>query len=266
MGGATGGILSGAVRRAGLLLRGHSLGHSLGPPSAQVPGRTTIRLADRDVPVLVRRDARARRVKLRVVPRAEGVELVLPQRASLDEGLRFLRDKAGWVLARQAEQPARIPFIHGTVLPLRGDDHVVRHLPSSRGLVRAEEGAILVPGGAEFLARRLTDWLRREAARDLAAEAEAMGRLLGRLPASVAIRDTCSRWGSCTSAGRLSFSWRLLLAPPPVARYVVAHEVAHLRHMNHGPEFWATVARLDPGHAVARQWLRRNGALLHAYG
>jgi predicted metal-dependent hydrolase len=128
-----------------------------------------------------------------------------------------------------------------------------------------EGGVLCVPGGPEQLAPRVGAWLREVARQDCVAAAERHAARLRRSFGKITMRDTRSRWGSCTSAGDLMFSWRLVLAPPDVLDYVVAHEVAHLAEMNHSPRFWRQVERLCPDYAASRQWLRRNGAALQAF-
>ncbi len=139
-----------------------------------------------------------------------------------------------------------------------------------RGLVRleGEDGATIlsVAGEPSFLSRRVMDWLKREARRDLQAAVARHTEALGRKHTGLRVGDARSRWGSCTAAGVLTFSWRLVLAPSHVLDYLAAHEVAHLAEMNHGPDFWALVDRLDPRHRAARAWLKQHGAGLHAVG
>ena len=164
----------------------------------------------------------------------------------------------------------RSPLPRGGLVPLRGEPHRIAAAGGLRGLVRvgeqAGEAVLHVPGAEEHLARRLTDWLKREARQDLSRAVELHADALGHRHAGITLRDTRSRWGSCTSDGRLSFSWRLVLAPPFILDYVAAHEVAHLAEMNHGPQFWALCRRLAPRTEEARGWLRREGGRLHLYG
>ena len=138
--------------------------------------------------------------------------------------------------------------------------------PQARGVVWQEEGAIHVAGRAEHLARRIEDWLRREARREIERRARAKAELIGKRIAAITIRDPKSRWGSCSPRGQLSFSWRLILAPRHVLDYVVAHEVAHLKELNHGPRFWKLTAELTRDADGARAWLNEHGPLLHRYG
>lgn len=234
-------------------------------PSAP-PSEVTVDLGGREVCVAVRVNARARRISLRPDPESGGARLTLPRGVPLEDGLAFVRQKAAWLDNRLGHLPPRVPFAPGVVVPVLGDDHTVHHRPEARRGVWREAGAIHVSGAAEHLPRRLTDWFREEARRTIAPRAQAKAGEIGRSVTRVTIRDTRSRWASCSSRAALNFSWRLVMAPEPVLDYVVAHEVAHLVEMNHGPDFWAVVARLDPGHEAARRWLKRHGAALHRYG
>ena len=135
-----------------------------------------------------------------------------------------------------------------------------------RGGVWREDGGLLVSGYAEHVERRVRDFLKAEARREMSERAFAKARQIDRPIASLTLRDTRSRWGSCTPDGALSLSWRLVLAPLEVLDYVVAHEVAHLAHMNHGQRFWALTAKLTDQVEGPQRWLRDNGARLLRYG
>lgn len=218
------------------------------------------------IAVRVRRSRRARRLALRLSPRDDHAELVLPPRASLAEGRRFAELRSGWLERRLAQLPPRVAFADGAVVPVLGVPHRLRHQPGAAGRVRREGGEIVVPGARAGMERRVEAWLRRQARRELVARAGAAARRLGREACRVSVRDQATRWGSCSARGALSFSWRLILAPETVLDYVVAHEAAHLAEMNHGPRFWALVAELCPDADAARGWLRRHGARLRRYG
>lgn len=226
----------------------------------------TIDLGGRAVALRVRRSARARRLALRIAGHDDSVELVLPQRAREEDGLDFLRSRTGWVLDRLGRLPGRVPFADGCELPLGGVPHVVRHAPGRRLPVAVEDRTILVSGRAEHLPRRLGDWLRAEAKHRITPLAHAKAAVIGRTVGRITVRDQRSRWGSCARGGRLSFSWRLVLAPAAVLDYVVAHEVAHLEQPNHSPAFWRVVDRLTVDREACRAWLRRHGTQLHRYG
>jgi hypothetical protein len=209
---------------------------------------------------------RARRMSLRLDPTDGSVVLVLPTKVGLEQGLAFVHAHKDWLSRRLAAIPAAQPFVDGALVPLGGTPHRIRHVPARRGGVWIEEGEIHVTGGAEFLSRRLTDWLKGRAREACGARAEPMAQAIGHSYRSLRVTDTRSRWGSCTSRGDLSLSWRLVLAPPSVLDYVVAHEVAHLAEMNHSPAFWRVVGHLVANPAAARSWLKSHGAQLHCHG
>ncbi|MEN8196555.1 MAG: SprT family zinc-dependent metalloprotease [Pseudomonadota bacterium] len=223
-------------------------------------------IGGRSVPVTVRRSARARRISLRIDTATHTVILVLPKRATLEAGLRFAGEKTVWLQNRLAVLPAPVSFARGVSIPLRGAPHRIRHRPDSRAGVWLEDGEIHVSGAEAHLPRRLTDWLKAEARREITPRARDKAVVVDLPVARVSVREARSRWGSCSSAGNLSFSWRLILAPEIVLDYVVAHEVAHLVHMNHGEDFWALCATLTPRMEEAKTWLRRHGNQLHRYG
>lgn len=225
-----------------------------------------LHLGGRAVPVAVRRSALASRMSLRVDGMRDAVVLVLPDGVPLAEGLRFAVAQHDWIVGRLGALPPRVPFVAGADIPVLGTLHRIHHCPEARRGVWSEEGMLNVSGGAEHLPRRVRDWLRERARRELAARAHPMAAGLGRRIAGVVVRDQRSRWGSCTSDGRLAFSWRLVLAPEAVLQYVAAHEVAHLVELNHSPAFWRVVRRLMPDMAAPRHWLRLNGPSLHRYG
>ena len=218
-------------------------------------------------PALVewRRSARARRVSLRIDPRGGAVVVTLPPRTGRTAGVTLLMNHADWVSARLAALPGHIPFAHGALVPLHGIDHRIRHAPAQRG-VALSGGEILVGGDAAFLSRRVADFFRTEARRRFSDLVRGKAEKIAVVPRRVAVKDTRSRWGSCASNRNLGFSWRLVMAPPQVQDYVAAHEVAHLRHMNHSPRFWALVAELTPHTESAMAWLRSHGPRLLRIG
>lgn len=194
------------------------------------------------------------------------VQVVVPPGIPEREVHRFVGRHADWVHARIAALPPPLPFTAGASVPVLGIDHVIRHVPGLAGGTRHEDGAILVGGGPEHVARRVRDHLVATARGLLAGRARAKAGLIGARVAAVTVRDTRSRWGSCSAGGRLSFCWRLVLTPEAVLDYVVAHEVAHLKEMNHSDRFWTLCASLTPDVAAPRAWLKANGARLLRYG
>ena len=215
---------------------------------------------------------RARRISLRVDPINGRVILVRPPRVSDRTVMAFVADKADWIAGHLETLPPRIAFVDGATVPYRGVDHTLRLRPEARGGVWREGLEIIVTGRPEHASRRLRDWLKDEARSLLTPAVYAMAAALEVSVTRITVRDTRSRWGSCARDGKLAFSWRLILAPEDVLIYVAAHEVAHLKHMNHSPAFWRTVesllesTSLEGDWTLARKWLRRGGAALHRYG
>ena len=221
--------------------------------------------------VCVRRHRRARRYTLRIHSATREVILTMPPRGSLREAKAFAQKHGGWIAARLRRLPAAAPFADGIVLPLRGVEHRVAHRPGRRGTVWTEAGEggeplLCVAGDAPHVNRRIGDFLRREAHRELDAASRRAAETLGVSVKRISVRDQSSRWGSCSTTGVLSYSWRLILAPPYVLEYLTIHEVAHLIEMNHSPRFWRLVNRHCPEAARAKAWLDRHGADLHRYG
>ena len=219
------------------------------------------------VPVSIRVSPRARRVGLRIDVAGRKVELVLPRGVAASTGLRFLAAKRGWIAARLEALPQRVPFVEGAILPLLGVPHqVCREFDPAAPPVRIIDGEIWVRSDPLHLARRVRDHLVAVAEAEISPRAHRLAARIGREVARVSVRDTRSRWGSCSGQGNLSFSWRLIFAPEPVLEYVVAHEVAHLAEMNHGPRFWRLVESLTPNTAAPRAGLKRHRNQLLAYG
>lgn len=220
------------------------------------------------VPLEVQVNGRARNISLRVDERTGGLELVLPRFVPKAEGLAFIEEKSGWILSQLRDLPPRVPFVHGAVIPLLGTEHEIVHHDGARGTVWIDAGrrTINVAGASPHVARRVTDWLKAQARHEVSARAHRAATQLSKQIRKIQIRDTRSRWGSCSEDARLSFSWRLMLAPQHVLDYVVAHEVAHLVELNHSPRFWRLVDTLCPGCGPAKYWLKRHGATLHRFG
>lgn len=209
---------------------------------------------------------RARRIIIRLDHGKARIVVVLPSRATRDQGRRFALLNRGWIRDRLDLLPPAVPFRPGAVIPVFGVDHRVRHRPRSRGTVWREGNELHVAGRPEHLARRLEDWLKREAKREIERRARQKAEAINRRIAGITVRDPKSRWGSCSPRGHLSFSWRLILAPRAILDYVVAHEVAHLKELNHGPRFWKLTAELTRDVESARAWLQKHGPALHRFG
>ncbi len=232
--------------------------------------RLLLRIDGRPVPLQVRRSGRATRIQLRMDLRSGSPVLVLPRYASLERGFEFARDKRDWIGEQLALQPDSIPFEPGQVIPFHGRDHLILHRKRARGTGRAsiwrEPGAIYVTGDEEMVPSCVEAYLKFEARGEIHRRAHDKAAMIGKRIRRITLRDPKSRWGSCTSTGNLAFSWRLIMAPPLVYDYVIAHEIAHLTHMNHRPQFWRLVDELTGQADRARDWLREHGLRLHRYG
>lgn len=218
---------------------------------------------DPPVAVLLRRSARARRLSLRVSRLDGRVTLSLPPRASESAALAFLHEKESWIRANLADVPQDRVAALGVTIPFLGQDRIV--VAGTGRAARAEGDVLVVPSAAHMVGARLEAFLKLQAKTRLRAASDKYAQALGTNYGRLTIRDTRSRWGSCTSDGNLMYSWRLVMAPAPVLDYVAAHEVAHRLEMNHSNRFWAHVERVCPEYATHRDWLRTEGQGLHAW-
>lgn len=213
------------------------------------------------IAVVLKKSARARRFSLRISNVDGTVSLTMPKRAAKRDALAFAAAQEGWMRKHLDKQPDRITPVFGGTILIDGQP-----VPLLQGLGRTvvfSEGTLLVPGTEEQLAGKLRAYLKTLARDRLSQASERYAAMVGRKVSRITLRDTRSRWGSCTSDGNLMYSWRLVMAPRAVQDYVAAHEVCHLLEMNHSPAYWAHVAAIYPDYQAQRQWLRNNGAQLH---
>lgn len=225
--------------------------------------RELLKIDGRAVELNVRLNPRARRLIVKVHPTTGEVMVIAPSKRALDRAVEFARGESDWIAKQLAQVPARVVLAPGAHIPFRGTDHLI--LKSESGPVSVEPGIIRIGGHAEHAPRRILDFLKKQAKREVEQKSFDYGAKLGIKPKRITVRDTASRWGSCSSTRSLSFSWRLILAPTFVLDYVVAHEVAHMKEMNHGENFWRIVASLIGNVAPAQAWLRQHGSALHRY-
>ena len=221
-----------------------------------------------EVPCIVhwRRSAKARRVSLKISPREAAVIVTLPPRAHRRAGMALLNEHAAWVTQRLAAMETPPALAPGAQVFVGDVLHTIIHAPERRGGLAVEGGCLMVSGGLEFLPRRVMDFLRAEAARRINLAIPPHAEALGVRPRAVRLKDTQTRWGSCAANGTIAFSWRLVMAPDWVLDYVVAHELAHLRELNHSPRFWALVEARTPHRDAATAWLKANAARLLRVG
>lgn len=214
--------------------------------------------------VRLARNKRARRLTLRMDPTGPDAILTLPPRVPIREAESFLLRHAKWLEKASERQPEFVVVGAGTRLPVHG--RIVQIcVEAGRRAPPRLIGDELILKGDRAIGPRIAAWLKQEARARLAERAHHHAEALGREITALSLRDTRSRWGSCSSTGALSFSWRLAMSPPAVQDYVAAHEAAHLVEMNHSDRFWAVVERRVPDWKTHRNWLRSEGRHLHAY-
>ena len=216
------------------------------------------------IEVILRRARGLRRMSLRVSGLDQRVTLSVPYSLSQKQALAFLSEKEGWLRTALAKAPSRAVVGIGSVLPYRG--RLVR-VQGHGGRLQLQGDVLEVPPDPDGTRTgpRVAAFLREQARAALVQASDHYATRLGRTPRAISLRDTRSRWGSCTADGRLMYSWRLIMAPPEVLDYVAAHECAHLAHMDHSPAYWACVGSLMPDYAPRRAWLKANGAGLHGF-
>lgn len=231
----------------------------------------TLRIRGKSVPVKVRLNPRARRLIVKVHPSTGEVAVIAPSKRSVSRALDFARQEGDWIADHLSRVPEPVYLRPGEVILFKGTRHVIKASPDQRGGVwldsDADRPTIRVSGFREFIPRRVEDWLKKQARSHISRRINVLTNELGATATRITVRDTASRWGSCSTTGAISISWRLIMAPNSVLNYVCAHEVAHLKEMNHGKRFWAIVDRLVGNHdaAAAQEWLKFNGAELHRY-
>ena len=228
-----------------------------------IHGEATFRVA-------IKRMAKARRFTLRVSAATRVVTLTMPLRSSFDQAADFASRHGGWIADRLNKFDDHVQIAPNAEIPFRGVPHRIIHRGEKRGTVSAEcdevgSHHLVVSGQIDHTPRRIRDFLKKEARVALDQAVERYTKILGVPARRIALKDTRSRWGSCSADGRLNFSWRLIFAPPEILDYLAAHEVAHLKELNHSPRFWSIVASLYPDYKKAEAWLKRHGASLHRY-
>lgn len=231
--------------------------------------RLEINIGARPAPLVVRINRRAKRLILKVDPISGEIFVTAPTKRAVPEAIAFAKERAEWIAGHLDEKLKARPFLDGQQAPFRGKPHLIRRHGGPRAPVRVDDGAaptIHVGGDDAHLNRRLTDWMKRQARRDLTERVDHYCRLLDKKRGAIRIRDARTRWGSCSSDGTLSFSWRLIMAPPAILDYVAAHECAHLIHMDHSPAFWRRLATLGVDARAAENWFKKNGAALFSFG
>ena len=191
--------------------------------------------------------------------------LSVPKFCSRRRAVEFVNENMDWIIESLKKLPQIRRFEDGEQISLFGQKVIIKHSPENRSGVHLEDGCLSVSGDIEFLHRRVRDYIRRRAAVEFYKISNELAKKIGCKVNKVIIKDTKSRWGSCSSLNNINYSWRIALAPDYVIFYLMAHEVAHLKHQDHSDEFWKCVDFLCPEWSRGNSWLRRNGKTLYAY-
>jgi predicted metal-dependent hydrolase len=233
-----------------------------------VPRPDSLNVNGRELPLVIRENVRATRMTLRIEPGGQALKLTVPRGLPAHEIDAFLTRHHGWLMTRLARVADAGPLIEIGKIAIRGVEHRIKMTGRLRGLAEEIEldgtPTLMVSGNPEHVGRRVADHLKRVARHELEGLVAGHAAALGKRVRSISYKDTKSRWGSCTSEGNLSFSWRIAMAPDHVIDYLAAHEVAHLKEMNHGPRFWSTCRELCPRTDDGKRWLKQNGSRLFA--
>lgn len=236
-----------------------------------VAEKITIFSAERSYELAIIRHPRAKRYTIRVRDAYRDVVLTIPKRGNLAEAHNFAQKNVAWIASKLARLPNIVPFANGEIVPFRGIPHSITHRPQGRGSVWLEHdlignALICVSGDAAHISRRVTDFLKREAKKTLTDRSRFYAAKIGVNISKIGLRDSASRWGSCSESGSLSYSWRLILAPAFVLDYLAAHEIAHRVELNHSNRFWDLLDAINADRIRAEAWLRAHGNSLHRYG
>ncbi len=219
--------------------------------------------------VTVKRSKRAKRVALRLDPVERVINLVIPEKMPLSKAYRFAQSHEDWVKETLSKLPEQIHFVHGQTLPIFGDEitiNIAKDTTQKRIRINVEGDYLNIKTSHDDYENRIKTYLKKTAKSGLADIASEKAEMIGKNISSVSVRDTKSRWGSCSTDGALSFSWRLIFAPYTAIDYVVAHEVAHLQHMDHSKDFWNICEKLCLNYNAGKHWMKHNGNELMRYG
>jgi predicted metal-dependent hydrolase len=223
------------------------------------------------VPVRIRRNAQARRISMRADAVKREIRITMPTYTPTAAALEFVAQKRQWIAARLQSAPAAAPLGAGATVAVEGEPHRIVWNENATRTIRLVEGdeerELHLGGPADMVQGRILRWLKAEARGVFAADIAHYCTRAGESAPSLSLGDPRSRWGSCSSRGTISLSWRLIMAPASVRRSVIAHEVAHIRHMNHSPDFYAWLDTLYEGdRKAADRWLKMHGTALQRVG
>lgn len=218
-----------------------------------------------DFPLKIVKSPRAKKLTLRIDSKEHLPILTLPRYCSQKKALEFVRAHTEWIKSTLAKLPTSHPFQNGDRISVFGKEVTISHQPQRRLGAKIENDLLVVSGEEEFINRRIKDFIKKKAADEFYKRSKKYAKKIGVEFNDVTIKDTKSRWGSCSSLNNLNYSWRIALAPEFVINYLMAHEVAHLAHPNHSQSFWQTVAKLIPDYEQGELWLKEHGRELYRF-
>ncbi len=221
------------------------------------------------IEVTKKRSLKAKRIIIRISAH-KGVELIIPKRTSEKQASEFLNKKSLWVINKYQEInhkfiEKRVSFAIGAQIPIMDNFYTIKHSGLMRGITYVNNNSLIISGEISSIKRRIINFLSNLAKTEITRIADAKAKEIGKKYKKISLKDTSSRWGSCSTQGNLSFSWRLIMAPREVMEYVVCHEIAHLQEHNHSDKFWHLVSVLCPDYEISYKWLKKNGSSLHLY-
>lgn len=218
-----------------------------------------------DFPLKVNASFRSRRMTLRIDTKKRAVVLAMPKLCSKKKAWEFINSNLEWIENHLAKIPQNKDFENGERFSLLGREVLICHNPNTLGAAKEIDGILHVGGDIAFLHRRVKDYVKRQAKKEFLARSRELASKIGCEVANVAIKDTKSRWGSCSTLNNINYNWRIALAPECVIEYLIAHEVAHLKYQDHSQQFWRCVKQLYPGASLGRSWLKAHGSELYLY-
>jgi predicted metal-dependent hydrolase len=214
------------------------------------------------IPLIYKSHKRAKKMKLKFDALSGCGVVTVPTFCSKLEAFRFAGRHRDWLEAQKKSSPQKVLLMPGNVIPFLGDEKIIHHKKDNSSGVEITQEHIIVGGPIEGFPVRLENYLKKTAGKYIEPIAAQFAETAGVRYKKIQIRDTKSRWGSSSTTGTLSFSWRLIMTPPDILKYVVAHEIAHIREMNHSAAFWSQVDQLVENAKPARRWLRSEGQAL----
>lgn len=225
----------------------------------------SITINNQQLPIIIKIRKNSKRMIMRYQPLRKTVNLTMPKSVSIKKALEFVGKNQGFIEQQLLKNTTDNSFADGKIIPVLGQSIIIKYI-GGRGVTNLVGDELYIYGQSEFLAKKVKLWLVAKLRAEIIINAENFTKQLNVKTGKITLRDTSSRWGSCASNGNLSFSWRLIFAPLEVMSYVVAHEVAHIKEMNHSQAFWRCVEEICPEWQGARYWLKKHGGSLYGYG